>query len=184
MQQLGLNARKVAGELALASTTQKNAALNAMAKAIRASSNKIIAVNQTDVEAAKVKDLKDSFIDRLTLTTDRVEAMAQGLEDIAGLPDPVGTTLSEWTRPNGMKISRVRVPIGVIGIIFESRPNVAADAGALCMKSGNAAILRGGSDGFHDFNPHCGSPAARPRGGGPARRGNSNGADNGSRQRW
>ncbi len=119
-----------------------------MAKAIRAYANKLIAANAAEVAAAKAKDLKDSFIDRLTLTTDRVEAMAKGLEDIAALPDPVGTTLSEWTRPNGMKISRVRVPIGVIGIIFESRPNVAADAGALCMKSGNAAILRGGSDGF------------------------------------
>ena len=148
MQELGLKARKAAGVLALASTAQKNAALQAMAKAIRAIANKLIAVNASEVAAAKTKDLKDSFIDRLVLTTDRVEAMAKGLEDIAGLPDPVGTTLSEWTRPNGMKISRVRVPIGVIGIIFESRPNVAADAGALCMKSGNAAILRGGSDGF------------------------------------
>ncbi len=148
MQELGLKARKAAGVLALASTAQKNAALQAMAKAIRASANKLIAANAAEVAAAKTKDLKDSFIDRLILTTDRVEAMAKGLEDIAGLPDPVGTTLSEWTRPNGMKISRVRVPIGVIGIIFESRPNVAADAGALCMKSGNAAILRGGSDGF------------------------------------
>ena len=148
MQELGNSGRKAASLLALASTAQKNAALLAMAKAIRAASNKIIDANQSDVEAAKTRNLKDSFIDRLTLNRDRVEAMAQGLEDIAGLPDPVGTTLSEWTRPNGMKISRVRVPIGVIGIIFESRPNVTADAGALCMKSGNAAILRGGSDGF------------------------------------
>jgi glutamate-5-semialdehyde dehydrogenase len=148
MQELGLKARRAAGVLALASTQQKNAALNAMAKAIRAAANRIIAANQSDVEAARTKDLKDSFIDRLTLTTSRVEAMAKGLEDIAELPDPVGTTLGEWARPNGMKISRVRVPIGVIGIIFESRPNVAADAGALCMKSGSAAILRGGSDGF------------------------------------
>jgi glutamate-5-semialdehyde dehydrogenase len=148
MQELGLKARKAAGVLALASTQQKNAALQAMAKAIRASANKLMAANAAEVATAKTKDLKDSFIDRLVLTTDRVEAMAKGLEDIAGLPDPVGTTLSEWTRPNGMKISRVRVPIGVIGIIFESRPNVAADAGALCMKAGNAAILRGGSDGF------------------------------------
>ena len=148
MQELGNRARKAAGMLALAPTAQKNAALLAMAKAIRASSNKLIAANASEVAAAKTKDLKESFIDRLTLNMDRIEAMAKGLEDIAGLPDPVGTTLSEWTRPNGMKISRVRVPIGVIGIIFESRPNVTADAGALCMKSGNAAILRGGSDGF------------------------------------
>ena len=149
MQELGLKARKASGVLALASTAQKNAALQAMAKAIRANANKLTAVNASEVAAAKTKDLKDSFIDRLVLTTDRVEAMAKGLEEIAELPDPVGTTLSEWTRPNGMKISRVRVPIGVIGIIFESRPNVTADAGALCMKSGNAAILRGGSDGFN-----------------------------------
>ena len=148
MQELGNSGRKAAALLALASAAQKNAGLLAMAKAIRAASNKIIDANQSDVEAAKTRNLKDSFIDRLTLNRDRVEAMAQGLEDIAELPDPVGTTLSEWTRPNGMKISRVRVPIGVIGIIFESRPNVTADAGALCMKSGNAAILRGGSDGF------------------------------------
>ena len=148
MQELGNSGRKAAALLALASAAQKNAGLLAMAKAIRAASNKIIDANQSEVETAKTRNLKDSFIDRLTLNRDRVEAMAQGLEDIAELPDPVGTTLSEWTRPNGMKISRVRVPIGVIGIIFESRPNVTADAGALCMKSGNAAILRGGSDGF------------------------------------
>ena len=148
MLEIGLQARKAAGLLALAPSAQKNAALLAMAKAIRAASSKIIDANQSEVKAAKVKNLKDSFIDRLTLNRDRVEAMAKGLEDIATLPDPVGSTMSEWTRPNGMKISRVRVPIGVIGIIFESRPNVTADAGALCMKSGNAAILRGGSDGF------------------------------------
>ncbi|MEP7174431.1 MAG: gamma-glutamyl-phosphate reductase, partial [Aestuariivirga sp.] len=103
MQELGLKARKAAGVLALASTQQKNAALQAMAKAIRANANKLIAVNASEVAAAKARDLKDSFIDRLVLTTDRVESMAKGLEDIAELPDPVGTTLSEWTRPNGMK---------------------------------------------------------------------------------
>lgn len=148
MQETGLKARKTAGVLALATTAQKNAALLAMAKAIRAAANHLIVANAAEVAAAKTKNLKGSFIDRLTLNRNRIEAMAKGLEDIAALPDPVGTTLSEWTRPNGLKISRVRVPIGVIGIIFESRPNVAADAGALCMKSGNAAILRGGSDGF------------------------------------
>ncbi len=148
MQELGNSARKAAGLLALAATAQKNAALLAMAKAIRASANTLSAANAAEVAAAKAKELKDSFIDRLTLNRERIEAMAKGLEDIATLPDPVGTKMSEWTRPNGLKISRVRVPIGVIGIIFESRPNVAADAGALCMKSGNAAILRGGSDGF------------------------------------
>ena len=148
MQEIGLKARKTAGVLALATTAQKNAALLAMARAIRATANHLIVANAAEVAAAKTKNLKGSFIDRLTLNRDRIEAMAKGLEDIAALPDPVGTTLSEWTRPNGLKISRVRVPIGVIGIIFESRPNVAADAGALCMKSGNATILRGGSDGF------------------------------------
>ena len=148
MLELGKNARKAAKVLALAPTAQKNAALLAMAKAVRNSSDKITAANNAEIIAAKSKDLKESFIDRLTLTPSRVEAMATGLEEIASLPDPVGTTLNEWTRPNGMVISRVRVPIGVIGIIFESRPNVTADAGALCMKSGNAAILRGGSDGF------------------------------------
>ena len=148
MLELGRDAREAARILALAPTAQKNAALKAMAQALRKSAAKIIVANQADVSAAKSKDLKESFIDRLTLTPARIEAMAKGLEEIAELPDPVGATLSEWTRPNGMKISRVRVPIGVIGIIFESRPNVTADAGALCMKSGNAAILRAGSDGF------------------------------------
>ncbi len=148
MLELGRDAREAARILALAPTAQKNAALKAMAQAIRKSAAKIIVANQADVSAAKSKDLKESFIDRLTLSPARIEAMAKGLEEIAELPDPVGATLSEWTRPNGMKISRVRVPIGVIGIIFESRPNVTADAGALCMKSGNAAILRAGSDGF------------------------------------
>jgi glutamate-5-semialdehyde dehydrogenase len=148
MLEIGKNARKAARVLALAPMEQKNAALMAMAAAVRDASHKILEANAKEIDAAKVKDLKASFIDRLTLTPARVESMAQGLEDIAALPDPVGAVLAEWTRPNGMSISRVRVPIGVIGIIFESRPNVTADAGALCMKSGNAAILRGGSDGF------------------------------------
>jgi glutamate-5-semialdehyde dehydrogenase len=148
MLELGKNARKAQRVLALAPARQKNAALLAMAKAVRDSAEKILAANSAEVTAAKTRGLKASFIDRLTLTPARTEAMAKGLEDMASLPDPVGTTLGEWTRPNGMVISRVRVPIGVIGIIFESRPNVTADAGALCMKSGNAAILRGGSDGF------------------------------------
>ncbi len=148
MLELGKNARKAARVLALAPTAQKNAALMAMAAAVRDVSIKIVEANAHEIAAAKARDLKASFVDRLTLTPARVDAMAKGLEDIAALPDPVGTVLSEWTRPNGMRISRVRVPIGVIGIVFESRPNVTADAGALCMKSGNAAILRGGSDGF------------------------------------
>ena len=119
-----------------------------MAKHIRANAAAIQAANDKDVTAAKTKDLKSSFIDRLTLNTSRIEAMAQGLQDIAALDDPVGRVQEKWVRPNGMEISRVSVPIGVIGIIYESRPNVTADAGGLCLKSGNVAILRGGSDGF------------------------------------
>ena len=149
MLELGKNAREAARTLALASTPQKNDALRAMARLIRRHSNEIVDANALDLDLARTKDLKSSFVDRLTLNPSRVEAMAQGLEEIAELEDPVGKVSEKWTRPNGMEISRVSVPIGVIGIIFESRPNVNADAGALCLKSGNAAILRGGSDGFH-----------------------------------
>ena len=148
MKTLGLNARAAAKVLAQATAAQKNDALLGMAKAIRAAQAEILAANAKDLEAAKSKDLKSSFVDRLTLNPARLEAMATGLEDIAALKDPVGRVLEKWTRPNGMEISRIAVPIGVIGIIFESRPNVTADAGGLCLKSGNAAILRGGSDGL------------------------------------
>ena len=145
---IGKQARTAARALALASTTQKNAALKAMAKHIRAQAAAIQTANDKDITAAKTKNLKSSFIDRLSLNAARIEAMAQGLDDIAALDDPVGRVQEKWKRPNGMEISRVSVPIGVIGIIYESRPNVTADAGGLCLKSGNAAILRGGSDGF------------------------------------
>ena len=145
---IGRQARTAARALALASTTQKNAALKAMAKHIRAQAAAIQTANDKDITAAKTKNLKSSFIDRLSLNAARIEAMAQGLDDIAALDDPVGRVQEKWKRPNGMEISRVSVPIGVIGIIYESRPNVTADAGGLCLKSGNAAILRGGSDGF------------------------------------
>lgn len=145
---MGQAARRAAATLALAPAGQKNAALAAMARAIRAAQGAILAANATDVADAMARDLKPSFIDRLTLTPARVEAMARGLEDIATLPDPVGRILAEWDRPNGLKFQRVAVPIGVIGIIYESRPNVTADAGGLCLKSGNAALLRGGSDGL------------------------------------
>jgi glutamate-5-semialdehyde dehydrogenase len=148
MQDLGKQARHAARSLATSPASQRNTALHAMAKAIRADAKIIFAANSRDLESARQKDLKSSFLDRLTLTPERIEAMAIGLEEIAALPDPVGKVQSKWTRPNGMEISRVAVPIGVIGIIFESRPNVTADAGALCLKSGNAAILRGGSDSF------------------------------------
>jgi glutamate-5-semialdehyde dehydrogenase len=149
LSSIGQNARRAAKSLALASTETKNAALMAMAYAIRQASNTILTANARDLEAAKSKDLKPSFVDRLTLTPQRVEAMAIGLEEIAALPDPVGKVMERWARPNGMEISRIAVPIGVIGIIYESRPNVTTDAGALCLKSGNAAILRGGSDSLH-----------------------------------
>ncbi len=149
MLDLGKRARAAAKSLAIAPTAAKDAALLAMAKHIRATAKEILAANAQDLQAAKTKDLKASFVDRLTLTPARVEAMAKGLEDIAALKDPVGRVTEKWTRPNGLEISRISVPIGVVGIIFESRPNVTADAGGLCLKSGNATILRGGSDGFH-----------------------------------
>ena len=141
---IGRAARVVARALALAPTATKNAALRAMAAHLRQDSAVILKANAADAEAAQAAGLAASFIDRLRLTDERIEAMARGLEDIAELPDPVGAVLSEWTRPNGLNIARVRVPIGVIGIIYESRPNVTADAGGLCLKSGNAAILRTG----------------------------------------
>ena len=149
MQTIGAAARTAACHLALATSDQKNQALNAMAAKIRRSAADILSENARDLENARARDLKPSFIDRLTLNEARIEAMAAGLDEIAALPDPVGQTIAEWARPNGLRFARVRVPIGVIGIIYESRPNVTADAGGLCLKSGNAAILRGGSDSFH-----------------------------------
>ena len=149
MLTLGRAAREAAKVLALAPTSQKNEALMAMAAKIRRSAADILSENARDLENAKAKDMKASFVDRLTLNEARLDAMAKGLEEIAALPDPVGQVMAQWSRPNGLAFSRVRVPIGVIGIIFESRPNVTADAGGLCLKSGNAAILRGGSDSFH-----------------------------------
>ena len=148
MRTLGSAARGAARLLAQAPAEQKNDALNAMAAKLRRSSDDILSENARDLDNAKAKDLKSSFLDRLTLNNERLEAMAKGLEDIAALADPVGQVMAEWTRPNGLQFARVRVPIGVIGIIYESRPNVTADAGGLCLKSGNAAILRGGSDSF------------------------------------
>lgn len=149
MMTLGQAARDAARVLALAGSAQKNEALTAMAAKIRRSAADILSENARDLENARARDLKGSFLDRLTLDAARLEAIAKGLEDIAALPDPVGQVMAKWTRPNGLEISRLRVPIGVIGIIYESRPNVTADAGGLCLKSGNAAILRGGSDSFH-----------------------------------
>ncbi|MGO9172142.1 MAG: glutamate-5-semialdehyde dehydrogenase [Rhodomicrobium sp.] len=145
---LGQQAKSAARVLALAPVAQKDRALRAAAAALRARADDILAINAADQEAARAAGRPASFIDRLTLTGPRVEAMARGLEDIAALPDPVGAAIASWERPNGLKISRVRVPLGVIGMIYESRPNVTADAGGLCLKSGNAAILRGGSECF------------------------------------
>jgi glutamate-5-semialdehyde dehydrogenase len=146
MAEIGGRARAAARVLAETPRQAKDAALRAAATAIRARGADILAANALDLEAAKSRNLAPSFVDRLTLTPDRIEAMAKGLEDIAGLADPVGSVMAEWERPNGLKLQRVRTPLGVIGIIYESRPNVTADAGALCLKSGNASILRGGSD--------------------------------------
>ena len=146
MRRLGTEAKRAAAELALAPPERKVAALHGMAQAIRMRAGAILAANAEDMTAAEARGLTTALLDRLKLDGKRVEAMAKGLEEIAAQPDPVGRTLAEWTRPNGLKIARVSVPLGVIGIIYESRPNVAADAGGLCVKSGNAAILRGGSE--------------------------------------
>ena len=149
MLDLGAAARAAANALAKVPTETKDKALLAAAAAMRASQAAILEANATDMAAAAQRDLSKAMLDRLLLTPERVGAMAKGLEDIAALTDPVGAIISEWDRPNGLRIARVRVPLGVIGIIYESRPNVTSDAGALCLKSGNAAILRGGSESFH-----------------------------------
>jgi glutamate-5-semialdehyde dehydrogenase len=146
MTAIGRDARDAAPILELASTDQKNHALRAAAAALRKRGREILAANERDMEAAASSGAGGALLDRLKLDPGRVEAMARALEDIAELPDPIGTVLAEWTRPNGLHIQRRRVPLGVIGIIYESRPNVTADAGALCLKSGNAVILRGGSE--------------------------------------
>jgi glutamate-5-semialdehyde dehydrogenase len=146
---IGRRAREAAAELALASADAKAAALRAAAAALRARQAEILSANAADVAAAEAAGIGAALVDRLMLDPKRVEAMAKGLEDIAALPDPVGRVLARWTRPNGLDISRVSVPLGVVGIIYESRPNVTADAGGLALKSGNATILRGGSESFH-----------------------------------
>jgi len=148
MRDIGRRGRAAARILALAPNEQKNAALGFMTGAIRGYTDAIIAANADDLADARASSASPAFVDRLMLNRERVEAMAAGIETVAALKDPVGAVTESWTRPNGMIIERVRVPLGVIGIIYESRPNVTADAGALCLKSGNAAILRGGSDGF------------------------------------
>ena len=149
MQTIGENAKEAATALAVASTNAKNSALREMAASLRNRKFEIMAENDKDMAAGAEKGLTTAMLDRLKLDEDRIEGVAIGLEAIAGLADPVGSIESAWDRPNGLQIERVRVPLGVIGVIYESRPNVTADAGGLCLKAGNAAILRGGSESFH-----------------------------------
>ena len=146
MEGLGKAAVKAAAVLALASTERKNAALTAAAHAVRLRRDEILAANERDMSAARAAKLSGALLDRLQLDGKRVESIARSIEEVVALPDPIGTLIAGWDRPNGLNIQRVRVPLGVIGIIYESRPNVTADAGALCLKSGNAVILRGGSE--------------------------------------
>jgi glutamate-5-semialdehyde dehydrogenase len=149
MHAMGERARVAAVVLREASTESKNNALLAASRAIRADKDKILADNDDDMRAGEARGLSPALLDRLRLDGERIDAMAQGVAEVAALPDPVGRELARWTRPNGLDIARVATPIGVLAIIYESRPNVTADAGALCLKSGNAAILRGGSESAH-----------------------------------
>ncbi len=149
MNAMGAAAKAAARVLATAPTAQKNAALKAAAVALRNNEQRILAANAEDMAAGKAKGLTAALLDRLMLDGKRIAAIAQGLEEIADLADPVGGVIADWTRPNGLKFERVRTPLGVIGVIYESRPNVTADAGGLCLKAGNACILRGGSESFH-----------------------------------
>ena len=146
---LGQRARKAARKLALAAPEQKNRALLAAAASLRAKTPELLAANALDMAQARTKNLAAAMLDRLSLDEKRIASMAQSLEDIAALPDPVGRLLETFDRPNGLRIERIATPLGVVGVIFESRPNVTADAGALCLKAGNAAILRAGSESFH-----------------------------------
>ncbi len=149
MRDLGRRAREAARVLARADASAKRRALAAMAESIADRQAEIRAANERDMEAARGRELSKALLDRLFLDAGRIEAMVRGIGEIRELPDPVGDVIADWTRPNGLRIQRVRVPLGVIGIIYESRPNVTADAGALCLKSGNAVILRGGSESFN-----------------------------------
>lgn len=146
---MGEAARAASTEVAKAGPEKRTAALKAMAARIRSAATQLLEANKQDMAAANAKGLSGAMLDRLELNPARIEAMAKGIEDVAALPDPVGAVLATWTQPNGLEFSRVRVPIGVIGIIYESRPNVTADAGALCLRAANAAILRGGSESLH-----------------------------------
>ena len=148
LREIGRRARAAADKLALASISAKDEALCAMGEAIRAATPEILAANAEDVAEARSRGMTAAFIDRLMLDDKRVAGMAEGLAIVADLPDPVGVLIDAWDRPNGLRIERVRVPLGVVGVIYESRPNVTADAAGLCLKAGNAVILRGGSDSF------------------------------------
>ena len=149
MLEIGKNARAAARPLAIASAERKHAALISMATNIMADMDKILAANALDLENAREANMAASFVDRLTLSESRIRDMANGIRAIADLKDPIGEVITAWDRPNGLHIERVRTPLGVIGVIYESRPNVTADAGALCLKAGNAVILRGGSDSIN-----------------------------------
>ncbi len=146
IQQMGERAREAASALALAGAEEKNGALAAIAAALGQNTGEILAANRADLDAARADGMAPAMLDRLALDEKRVQSIAAGVEEIIALPDPVGRTDAGWTRPNGLSITRVRVPLGVVGIIYEARPNVTADAAALCLKSGNACILRGGKE--------------------------------------
>ena len=145
----GRKARDAARFLSTASTTLKNEALIAMARALKEGSDEILAANAVDMENGKKQGLTAALLDRLLLTQQRIEDMADGVESVASLPDPVGEVIKMWRRPNGLQVGRMRVPLGVVGIIYESRPNVTADAASLCLKTGNAIILRGGEEAIN-----------------------------------
>ena len=160
MGRIGADAKAAAAELAGASAQAKNRALSAAADHMRDQAGSILAANGMDMAAGRDKGLSSSMLDRLALDESRIETMAAGLEAITALDDPVRRVIAEWERPNGLRITRVAVPLGVVGIIYESRPNVTADAGSLCLKAGNAAILRGGSESFHSSGAIMDSLAA------------------------
>lgn len=149
MDEIGRAARAASGVLRLAPSGQKTQALNYAADALQDDADALLAANKEDMAYARGKSLSDAMLDRLALTHERIAGIADGMRAVAGQEDPIGAEIAAWERPNGLRIRRVRTPIGVIGVIYESRPNVTADAGALCLKSGNAVILRGGSEGFH-----------------------------------
>ena len=149
---MGKNARKASQILTLANSDLKNSALEAMAVDIEENKENILEANIKDVEKAKANNISKSFLDRLILNDERIKSISNGLREIIKIEDPIGQTMSKWDRPNGLNIERVRTPLGVIGVIYESRPNVTADAGALCLKAGNAVILRGGSESYFSSN--------------------------------